>query len=53
MVSWWRMAFIFGPAIARGDISSFSLYTPFIFGLLLSDFQRGRRGGVPRLRESL
>ena len=31
-VSWWRMAFIFGPAIARGDISSFGLYTPFIFG---------------------
>ena len=53
MVSWWRMAFIFGPAIARGDISSFSLYTPFIFGLLLSHFQRGRRGGVLRLRESL
>lgn len=31
-VSWWRMAFIFGPAVARGDISSFGLYTPFIFG---------------------
>jgi len=30
------MAFIFGPAIARGDISSFGLYTPFIFGFLLS-----------------
>jgi hypothetical protein len=28
------MAFIFGPAVARGDISSFSLYTPFIFGEL-------------------
>lgn len=26
------MAFIFGPAIARGDISSLGLYTPFIFG---------------------
>jgi hypothetical protein len=35
-ISWWRMAFIFGPAIARGDISSFSLYTPFIFGTLLT-----------------
>jgi len=34
-ISWWRMAFIFGPAVARGDISSFSLYTPFIFGHLL------------------
>jgi len=34
-ISWWRMAFIFGPAIARGDISSLGLYTPFIFGFLL------------------
>jgi hypothetical protein len=40
-ISWWRMAFIFGPAIARGDISSFSLYTPFIFG---------ERTRVPRQR---
>jgi len=29
------MAFIFGPAIARGDISSLGLYTPFVFGFLL------------------
>mmetsp|Transcript_8374 Transcript_8374/g.16695 ORF Transcript_8374/g.16695 Transcript_8374/m.16695 type:complete len:704 (-) Transcript_8374:338-2449(-) len=35
-ISWWRLAFIFGPALARGDISSFGLYTPFIFGYLLS-----------------
>ena len=45
-ISWWRMAFIFGPAIARGDISSFSLYTPFIFGHLLSRVVRSWKNKV-------
>jgi hypothetical protein len=32
-VNWYRMAFIFLPAIIRGEIfSSMSLYLPFIFG---------------------
>jgi hypothetical protein len=45
-ISWWRMAFIFGPAVARGDISSFSLYTPFIFGEPRTRLARsGERGG--------
>eukprot|EP00281_Chroomonas_sp_CCMP1168_P006425 CAMPEP_0206275004 /NCGR_PEP_ID=MMETSP0047_2-20121206/35477_1 /ASSEMBLY_ACC=CAM_ASM_000192 /TAXON_ID=195065 /ORGANISM="Chroomonas mesostigmatica_cf, Strain CCMP1168" /LENGTH=643 /DNA_ID=CAMNT_0053704297 /DNA_START=26 /DNA_END=1957 /DNA_ORIENTATION=- len=34
--NWYRMAFIFLPAIIRGEIfSSMSLYLPFIFGWLL------------------
>jgi len=37
-ISWWRMAFIFGPAIARGDVSSLGLYTPFIFGTVALPF---------------
>jgi hypothetical protein len=45
-ISWWRMAFIFGPAIARGDISSFGLYTPFIFGHLLSRVVRNWKNKV-------
>merc|ERR1712205_83420 len=40
------MAFVFGPAIARGDISSFSLYTPFIFGHLLSRVVRNWKSQV-------
>ncbi len=51
-ISWWRMAFIFGPAIARGDISSFSLYTPFIFGERAREPVRSRAalGGAPCAR---
>mmetsp|Transcript_42652 Transcript_42652/g.106741 ORF Transcript_42652/g.106741 Transcript_42652/m.106741 type:complete len:642 (-) Transcript_42652:177-2102(-) len=34
--NWYRLAFIFLPAIIRGDIfSSVSLYLPFVFGYLL------------------
>jgi hypothetical protein len=34
-VNWYRMAFIFLPAIIRGDIKSIGLYLPFMFGYLL------------------
>jgi hypothetical protein len=55
-ISWWRMAFIFGPAIARGDVSSLGLYTPFIFGkvsltpsraLLVHGFVGGQKPKTP------
>ena len=34
-VNWYRMAFIFLPAIIRVDIKSIGLYLPFMFGYLL------------------
>lgn len=34
MMSYWRMAFIFGPALIRGEIGSMGLYLPFMFGFI-------------------
>jgi hypothetical protein len=34
MFSYWRMAFIFGPALMRGEVGSLSLYIPFVFGFV-------------------
>lgn len=33
--NWYRMSFIFLPAIIRGDLASMTLYLPFAFGYLL------------------
>jgi hypothetical protein len=34
-VNWYRIAFIFLPAIIRGELSAITLYLPFIFGMII------------------
>jgi hypothetical protein len=41
-VNWYRIAFIFLPAIIRGELSAITLYLPFIFGKI-SDFDDNQR----------